>query len=311
MLSSQATVPDVDAASVPPLAALPPAVAERFARIYARPVTLEVKALGRTFSSEQGSVSALEDIAFRAHRREFLCVIGPSGCGKSTLIRILAGLDNPTSGQMLLDGQPVHGPGPDRGMVFQGYTLFPWRTVLQNVMFGPEMRGKDRSTATQEASEWVEIVGLKRFKNAYPHQLSGGMKQRVAIARALANRPRILFMDEPFAALDAQTRAQMQSYLIELWKQIDITIVFVTHDLEEAVYLADRIIVLGAHPGRVREIVEVPVPRPRAREQIVSPLFVETKRHLEALIHSHHAADAEDEVVYPAIRMTQVGDDVE
>jgi NitT/TauT family transport system ATP-binding protein len=310
MLSSQATVPDVDAASVPPLAALQPAVAERFARIYARPVTLEVKSLGRTFSSDQGSVIALDDIAFRAHRREFLCVIGSSGCGKSTLIRILAGLDNPTSGQMLLDGRPVHGPGPDRGMVFQGYTLFPWRTVLQNVMFGPEMRGKDRSTAEREASEWVEIVGLKRFKNAYPHQLSGGMKQRVAIARALANRPRILFMDEPFAALDAQTRAQMQSYLIELWRQIDITIVFVTHDLEEAVYLADRIIVLGAHPGRVREIVEVPVPRPRAREQIVSPLFVETKRHLEALIHSH-AASSEDEVVHPTIRMTQVGDDVE
>jgi NitT/TauT family transport system ATP-binding protein len=310
MLSSQATVPDVDAASVPPLAALQPAVAERFARIYARPVTLEVKSLGRTFSSDQGSVIALDDIAFRAHRREFLCVIGSSGCGKSTLIRILAGLDNPTSGQMLLDGQPVHGPGPDRGMVFQGYTLFPWRTVLQNVMFGPEMRGKDRNTAEREANEWVEIVGLKRFKNAYPHQLSGGMKQRVAIARALANRPRILFMDEPFAALDAQTRAQMQSYLIELWRQIDITIVFVTHDLEEAVYLADRIIVLGAHPGRVREIVEVPVPRPRAREQIVSPLFIETKRHLEALIHSH-AANSEDEVVHPTIRMTQVGDDVE
>jgi NitT/TauT family transport system ATP-binding protein len=310
MLSSQATVPDVDAASVPPLAALQPAVAERFARIYARPVTLEVKSLGRTFSSDQGVVTALDDIAFRAHRREFLCVIGSSGCGKSTLIRILAGLDNPTSGQMLLDGRPVHGPGPDRGMVFQGYTLFPWRTVLQNVMFGPEMRGKDRNTAEREASEWVEIVGLKRFKNAYPHQLSGGMKQRVAIARALANRPRILFMDEPFAALDAQTRAQMQSYLIELWRQIDITIVFVTHDLEEAVYLADRIIVLGAHPGRVREIVEVPVPRPRAREQIVSPLFVQTKRHLEALIHSH-AASSEDEVVHPTIRMTQVGDDVE
>ena len=286
MLSAQATVPDVDAANVPPLAALPPAVAERFARIYARPVTLEVKALGRSFSSDQGVVNALQDIAFRAHRREFLCVIGPSGCGKSTLIRILAGLDSPTSGQMLLDGKPVHGPGPDRGMVFQGYTLFPWRTVLKNVMFGPEMRGKDRRTAEQEASEWVEIVGLKRFKNAYPHQLSGGMKQRVAIARALANRPRILFMDEPFAALDAQTRAQMQSYLIELWKQIDITIVFVTHDLEEAVYLADRIIVLDANPGRVREIVEVPLPRPRAREQMVSPLFVETKRHLEALIHS-------------------------
>src|SRR5215510_8264601 len=234
-------------------------VAQRFARIYERPVVLDVQKLGRSFQSDQGYVAALEDISFRAHRREFVCIIGPSGCGKSTLIRILAGLDQPTSGQMLLDGKPVHGPGPDRGMVFQGYTLFPWRTVLQNVMFGPEVRGKGKTEAEQEALEWVEIVGLRRFANAYPHQLSGGMKQRVAIARALANRPRILLMDEPFAALDAQTRAQMQSYLMQLWKQIDITVVFVTHDLEEAVYLADRVIVLGAHPGTVREIIEVPV----------------------------------------------------
>jgi NitT/TauT family transport system ATP-binding protein len=285
--------------------------AQRFARIYARPVALEVQALGRRFSSEQGEVDALREISFCAHRREFLCLVGPSGCGKSTLIRILAGLDDPSSGVMLLDGKPVSGPGPDRGMVFQGYTLFPWRTVLQNVMFGPEMRGLSRSSAESEAREWVEIVGLTRFVHAYPHQLSGGMKQRVAIARALANRPRILFMDEPFAALDAQTRAQMQSYLMELWKHIDITIVFVTHDLEEALYLADRVIVLGAHPGVVREIIEVPVPRPRHREQLTSQLFVETKRHLESLIHTQNA-DADESVALSAmIRMTEVGDDVE
>jgi NitT/TauT family transport system ATP-binding protein len=301
---------EIASESVPPLAALDPEVAARFQRIYGRPVTLEVKDLGRRFSSDQGEVSALEDINFRAHRREFLCVVGPSGCGKSTLIRILAGLDSPTSGEMLLDGKAVHGPGPDRGMVFQGYTLFPWRTVLQNVMFGPEMRGQSRASAQEQAREWVEIVGLGRFMHAYPHQLSGGMKQRVAIARALANKPRILFMDEPFAALDAQTRAQMQGYLIQLWKQIDITIVFVTHDLEEAVYLADRIIVLGAHPGRVREIVEVPVPRPRAREQMISPLFLATKKQLAALIHTPAEA-AEDVEIEPTIRMTQAGDDVE
>jgi NitT/TauT family transport system ATP-binding protein len=258
-------------------------------------------------------VTALEGVSFRAHRREFLCVIGPSGCGKSTLIRILAGLDNPTSGEMLLDGKAVSGPGPDRGMVFQGYTLFPWRTVLQNVMFGPQMRGHSRAEAAVQAREWIEIVGLSRFIHAYPHQLSGGMKQRVAIARALANRPRILFMDEPFAALDAQTRAQMQGYLIQLWRQIDITIVFVTHDLDEAAYLADRIVVLGAHPGHVREILEVPVPRPRTREQLASPLFIATKRHLEALIHApaHGTPDAEEAELRPMIRMTQVGDDVE
>jgi len=295
--------------SQPP--ALDPEVAARFQRIYQRPVTLEVKELGRCFESDQGRLAALEDINFRAHRREFLCVIGPSGCGKSTLIRILAGLDSPSSGQLLLDGSPVEGPGPDRGMVFQGYTLFPWRTVLQNVMFGPEMRGASRASAQAQAREWVEIVGLGRFMHAYPHQLSGGMKQRVAIARALANKPRILFMDEPFAALDAQTRAQMQGYLIQLWRSIDITIVFVTHDLEEAVFLADRILVLGAHPGRVREIVEVPVPRPRTREQLVSPLFSATKRHLEALIHSSAEGAEEEATIEPTIRMTQAGDDVD
>jgi NitT/TauT family transport system ATP-binding protein len=284
-----------------------PEVAARFAKLYERVVVLEVKDLTRRFAADGGMVSALEGISFRAHRRELMCVIGPSGCGKSTLIRILAGLDEPSAGQMLLDGMSVRGPGSERGMVFQGYTLFPWRTVVQNVMFGLEMRGHGRDAAELEAMEWVEIVGLRRFAHAYPHQLSGGMKQRVAIARALANRPRILFMDEPFAALDAQTRAQMQGYLLELWKKIDITIVFVTHDLEEAVYLADRIVVLGAHPGHVREIVEVPVPRPRTREQLTSPPFVATKKHLESLIHT----DTAESEPLPHIRMTQVGDDVE
>jgi NitT/TauT family transport system ATP-binding protein len=285
----------------------PPEVRARFARLHERPVILEVKALTRRFEGETGPVTALENIEFRAHRRELLCVIGASGCGKSTLIRILAGLDRPSAGEVLLDGTPVRGPGPDRGMVFQGYTLFPWRTVLQNVMFGLEVRGQLRSTAEAEAREWVEIVGLKRFADAYPYQLSGGMKQRVAIARALANRPRILLMDEPFAALDAQTRALMQAYLLDLWKQIDVTIVFVTHDLEEAVYLGDRIVVLGTNPGHVQEVVEVPVPRPRSREQMISPLFIATKRHLESLIHTK----TESGEPRPRIRMTQVGDDVE
>ena len=290
-------------------AANAPAVRTRFANLYARPVTLEVKQLGKRFESERGAVDALSGISFRAHRRELLTVVGPSGCGKSTLIRILAGLDEPSSGEVLIDGKAVSGPGPERGMVFQGYTLFPWRSVLQNVMFGPEMRGRGRVAAEEEARERVEIVGLRRFMHAYPHQLSGGMKQRVAIARALANRPRILFMDEPFAALDAQTRAQMQSYLLQLWKQIDITIVFVTHDLEEAVYLADRILVLGAHPGVVRELIEVPVARPRTREQLQSPELLQTKRHLESLIHPQ--ANTEDLLLTPLVRMTVVGDEVE
>jgi NitT/TauT family transport system ATP-binding protein len=284
-------------------------VAERFARLKARPVILDVRNLVKTFDGGSGPVVALDRISFQAHRREFLCVIGPSGCGKSTLARIIAGLDAPAGGQMLLDGKAIDGPGPDRGMVFQGYTLFPWLTVKRNIMFGPEVsRGLSDSSAEAEAREWIDLVGLARFADSYPHQLSGGMKQRVAIARALANRPRILLMDEPFGALDAQTRAQMQSYLLQIWKQVDITIVFITHDLDEAVYLADRVLVLDAHPGRVREMMEVPVPRPRTREQFVSPAFIAARQHLEELIHPPGLIDNE---TLPLGRMTLVGDDVE
>jgi NitT/TauT family transport system ATP-binding protein len=285
-----------------------PEVAERFARIYQRPVVLDVREVGRIFEGEDGPVTALDAISFRAHRRELICVVGPSGCGKSTLGRILAGLDEPTAGLVELDGREVRGPGSDRGMVFQSYTLFPWRTVVGNVMFGLEMSGKSKSSAQAEAMPWVEMVGLGKFANAYPYQLSGGMKQRVAIARALANRPRILIMDEPFGALDAQTRAQMQSYLLQIWKQVDVTIVFVTHDLDEAVFLADRILVMGCNPGRILEVVEVPVPRPRDLEQCTSPLFLATRKHLEALIHRDRPMVADK---LPAVRMTVVGDDVE
>jgi NitT/TauT family transport system ATP-binding protein len=286
-----------------------PGVAARFARLKERPVILDVRNLTKTFEGGSGPVVALDRISFQAHRREFLCVIGPSGCGKSTLARIIAGLDAPTAGQMLLDGKAIDGPGPDRGMVFQSYTLFPWLTVRRNIMFGPEVsRGLSDSSAEAEAREWIDLVGLSRFADSYPHQLSGGMKQRVAIARALANRPRILLMDEPFGALDAQTRAQMQSYLLQIWKQVDITIVFITHDLDEAVYLADRVLVLDAHPGRVREMMEVPVPRPRTREQFVSPAFIAARQHLEELIHPPGLTENE---TLPLGRMTLVGDDVE
>jgi NitT/TauT family transport system ATP-binding protein len=182
--------------------------------------------------------------------------------------------------------------------------------VLRNVMFGLEL-AKDHSSvsAEREAREWIKLVGLERFVDAYPHQLSGGMKQRVAIARALATRPRILLMDEPFGALDAQTRAQMQSYLLQIWRQVDITIVFITHDLDEAVYLADRILVLDAHPGRLRELMEVAVPRPRSPEQCVTPTFMAARAHLQELIHPPSKAAQEDRI--PMIRMTDVGDDVE
>lgn len=284
-------------------------VSKRFEKLKEREVILEVKDLVKTFDSQQGQVTALKDINFKTHRREFVCVIGPSGCGKSTLIRILAGLESPSSGQVLLDGEPKSDPGPDRGMVFQGYTLFPWLTIKKNVMFGLQMEGKSKSTAESEALQWIELVGLSKFADAYPHQLSGGMKQRVAIARALANQPRILLMDEPFGALDAQTRFKMQTNLIDIWKNIDITVLFITHDLDEAIYLADRILVLKAHPGEVQEVIEVPVPRPRTPEQFLSPEFLATKKRLEELIHP--PTEEDDEESLHLIRMTRVGDDVE
>ncbi|MFH5253866.1 ABC transporter ATP-binding protein [Burkholderia semiarida] len=288
------------------------AVRERFARLKARDVILDVQHIGKRFTTPQGECVALDDISFRTHRREFVCVIGPSGCGKSTLIRILAGLDAQTSGDVLLDGKPVDGPGADRGMVFQGYTLFPWLTVKKNVMFGLRMNGSSSGVAEREALQWLDLVGLTRFADVYPHQLSGGMKQRVAIARALANRPRILLMDEPFGALDAQTRARMQTHLLDIWRNIDVTILFITHDLDEAIFLADRILVLKANPGGVQELIEVPVPRPRDYSQVNTPEFIATKARLEALIHPKEAATAEDDGIKPhMIRMTDVADNVE
>ncbi len=285
-----------------------PEVRQRFARLKERPVVLTVDKLGKTFPTPGGEVTALKGVDFDVFRREFMCVIGPSGCGKSTLIRILAGLETESSGQVLLDGNPVAGPGPDRGMVFQSYTLFPWLTVKQNVMFGPKMEGKSGSSVEGEARQWIDMVGLSQFENSYPHQLSGGMKQRVAIARALANKPRILLMDEPFGALDAQTRAQMQSYLLQIWRNLDITILFITHDLDEAVFLADRILVLKANPGEVDEIIEVPVPRPRRLEQSITAEFIATKHRINQLIHPDSSGK---EDVLPFARMTVVGDDVE
>ena len=285
-----------------------PEVKERFDAIKQRHVTLDIQSLSKTFETSEGAYTALKDVSFKTHRREFVCVLGPSGCGKSTLIRILAGLDEPTSGQALLNGQPIDGPSPDRGMVFQGYTLFPWLNVKQNVMFGLNVSGHGGAEAESDALQWIELVGLAKFANAYPNQLSGGMKQRVAIARALANRPSILLMDEPFGALDAQTRAQMQSYLLQIWRNVNVTILFITHDLDEAIYLADRILVLKANPGEVNEVIEVPVPRPRSPEQFIDSEFLATKKRLEELIHPklEHAS-----LELPLIRMTTVGDDVE
>ena len=289
------------------------AVRSRFDRINQREIILEVRNLCKHFASKHSNVEALRNINFKIHRREFVCVIGPSGCGKSTLVRTLAGLEGHSSGEVLLDGKPVQGPGQDRGMVFQGYSLFPWLTVKKNVMFGPEMNGRARDEAERDALLWLDLVGLGKFANAYPHQLSGGMRQRVAIARALVNQPRILLMDEPFGALDAMTRAKMQAHLLDIWRNIDITVLFITHDLDEAIYLADRILVLKAHPGEVQEIIEVPVPRTRGPVSLTSPEFLATKARLEELIHPAEAQESEeDEAVKPhMIRFTNVTDNVD
>ena len=286
-----------------------PAVRARFERLKARDVLLEVRHLDKVFRTRHRETTALSDINFSTHRREFLSIVGPSGCGKSTLIRILAGLEEQTAGEMLLDGKPVNGPGSDRGMVFQSYTLFPWLTVKKNVMFGLEINNYGTVESERQALQWLTLVGLDKFVDAYPHQLSGGMKQRVAIVRALATQPRILLMDEPFGALDAQTRFRMQAHLLEIWRKIDITIVFITHDLDEAIFLSDRILVLSAHPGRVQELIEVPVPRPRSATQCFSPEFIATKARLEELIYS---AEPEDENDYPVVpRLAEATDNVE
>lgn len=271
----------------------PPSVAARLAELKKRPKVLEIDGVGRVFQSAKGPVQALRDVSFDVMRREFVSVIGPSGCGKSTLNRILAGLDAPSSGEVRLDGKRVIDPGAERGMVFQGYTLFPWLDVRHNVMFGLRMKGIKKSVAEEQAERWLEVVGLTKFAEHYPSQLSGGMKQRVAIARALANEPRVLFMDEPFGALDAQTRCSMQAHLLRIWAEEDVTVLFVTHDLDEAVLLSDRIVVLGAHPGHIQQIIEVPVERPRSTDQLLTGHFLATKKRLEELIHGNHTSSEE------------------
>ncbi|NNH38584.1 ABC transporter ATP-binding protein [Acinetobacter terrae] len=280
-----------------------------FQRIYARPVILEAKKLSQVFGTSKAQRTVLNQLDLKIHKREFICVIGPSGCGKSTFSRVVAGLDDYTSGELLVDGQPIHGPSPERGMVFQGYTLFPWKTVKENVMFGPKMKGQSNATAEAHAREWINIIGLEKYENHYPNELSGGMKQRVAIARALVNEPKILLMDEPFGALDPHTRQKMQRHLMDLWQNIDITIIFVTHDMDEAILLADRIVALKANPGEIKEIIEVDLPRPRPRspELLLTPEFKRLRERVDFLVH------AQEDQLDPALedlpiipRMTKV-----
>jgi NitT/TauT family transport system ATP-binding protein len=232
------------------------------------------------FETRAGDVHALDDVTVTIPDAHFACIVGASGCGKSTLLNIMAGLVRPTSGRIEIDEQPVEGPGADRGMVFQSYTLFPWLRVRQNVEFGPSLKGIPRDERRTKADALLEEMGLTEFARAYPRELSGGMKQRVAIARALANDPKVLLMDEPFGALDALTRAGAQRFLTGVWEQHRRTIAFVTHDIDEAIYLGDTVFVMSRRPGRVKEIVEVDIPRPRSLDAIGTQRFAELKHHI-------------------------------
>ena len=227
---------------------------------------VEISDITRRFTRDDGeSVLALDDVSLSIADDEFISFVGPSGCGKTTLLRIIAGLDHATSGSVFVDGNPILEPGPKVGMVFQEYSLFPWRSVLDNVAFGLEMKGIPKRERHEIAHRYISLVGLDQFENSYPFELSGGMRQRVAIARALANDPDLLLMDEPFGALDAQTRNKMQGELLMIWEKSKKTILFVTHSVDEAVFLSDRIVVMSPRPGRIRAVVPVVIPRPRDR----------------------------------------------
>ena len=231
-------------------------------------MSIEVKNINKSFEGKKSDeLSVLEDINLNIEDGELICLLGPSGCGKTTLLRLIAGLDQPTSGEIIANGDVVKKPSGDRAVIFQQYSLFPWLTVLQNVTFGLEMTKKGSKSENIEAAErYLKSVGLIDFKDSYPHELSGGMKQRVAIIRSLLNHSPILLMDEPFSALDMQNRHKLQEQLIGVWKRFKNTIVFVTHDVDEAVFLADKIVIMDKNPGKIAEIVEVDIERPRKRE---------------------------------------------
>jgi NitT/TauT family transport system ATP-binding protein len=229
---------------------------------------------------------ALEGLSMEVFPNEILCLLGPSGCGKSTVLNLIAGFESPTSGEVCLEGRPIVRPGPDRGVIFQEHALFPWLNVEQNIGFGKKLRGgvEDEVRYGESVKKYIELMGLGGFEHHYPRQLSGGMKQRMAIARVLVNEPAVILMDEPFASLDAQTRLSMQMFLLELWERLRTTILFITHDIEEAVFLGDRIYVMTARPGKRKALIPVPLERPRRYEMVLSSSFNETKARIFELI---------------------------
>ncbi|RWM02422.1 MAG: ABC transporter ATP-binding protein [Mesorhizobium sp.] len=234
---------------------------------------------------DANGVLALDDVSLKVAKNEFCVIVGPSGCGKSSLLYLAAGLNDATSGRIKVDGREVIEPGPDRGMVFQSYTLFPWLTVRANIEYGPKRKGLPPEQRRQIVDQYLNEVGLAPFADHYPAQLSGGMKQRVAIARALANDPAVLLMDEPFGALDSQTRGTMQKLLLRVWERQQKTVLFVTHDIDEALVLGDRVLVMTARPGKIKAEIKVDIPRPRSMDVILEPDFIALKRRILGLLH--------------------------
>ncbi|NJM68360.1 MAG: ABC transporter ATP-binding protein [Acaryochloris sp. RU_4_1] len=241
---------------------------------------LSVRELSKVFAYKGKQLTVLDNIHLHLNANEFVCLVGASGCGKSTLLKIVAGLEKPSSGQVFLEDEVISGPGANLGMIFQNYTLFPWRSVADNISFGLELQGLSKAERKQRIAYYLEVVGLTKFADAYPKQLSGGMKQRVAIARALANEPEVLLMDEPFGALDAQTKEQMQKFMQGLWEQTHITILMITHDVEEAIFLSQRIYVMSSHPGRIAEEIPINLPDHRELDLKLDPQFIQIKRHV-------------------------------
>ena len=254
-------------------------------------VKVKIDNVVKTYNTRQGGeMVALNGVSMDILENQFVCVVGPSGCGKSTLLNIIAGLHEATSGDVYVDDKKVEGPGPERGVVFQQYALFPWLTVEKNVQFGLKLKGLSSKDAAAEAQKYIEMVDLSAFAKAYPKELSGGMKQRVAIARAYAVNPQVLLMDEPFGALDAQTRAQLQSDLLQTWEKEKKTCFFITHDVDEAVFLAQKVVIMGARPGRIKEVVDINIPHPRDQKTKISPEFLEIKNYIWSQVYQEYMA---------------------
>ncbi|RST50150.1 ABC transporter ATP-binding protein [Variovorax sp. MHTC-1] len=256
----------------------------------ARKGHVQIRDVSVRFGTKGQMTEAASRVSLEVEPGEFVSIIGPSGCGKSTLLNIVAGFLRPSEGEALLDGKPIGGPGADRGVVFQQYSLFPWMTVRKNVEFGLKMQGLGQNQREAAARSLLGMTGLLAFENHYPEQLSGGMKQRVGIVRALATSPQVMLMDEPFGALDSQTRAVMQEILTNMWQQLQLSVLFITHDIEEAIFLSEKVYVMTARPGRIKAEIPIPLPRPRTSEMTASPTFQALVRQLKALIREESLA---------------------